>query len=288
MRKFYMLIAFMFVVTILTACGNNENDNAENEEDDTVTPVEVEKVEKKDFKVSRSVYGNTEPQKQSPLQIEEPGELKTLKVSNGDDVKKDQHVATIKTASGEQELEAPKKGEVAKLDTSEGDMVSDEDPLLVVTDTDKLKATFSLTGDNQKHFEKDDKANLYIDDEKYEGKVVSVDSLPNDVGQYDVKVEMDNDDDLLAGTSAKLEIKETREKDTLIVPTDAIVSETDEDFVFIAEDNQAKKVEVDITETQTDQTAVDADLEKDDEVIVKGQFTLTDEADIDVKEGDEE
>lgn len=288
MRKFYMLIALMCVVTVLAACGNNDNDNAENEEDDTVTPVEVEKVEKKDFKVSRSVYGNTEPQKQSPLQVEEPGELKTLKVSNGDEVKKDEHVATLKTASGEQELEVPEKGEVAKLDVSEGDMVSDEDPLLVVNDTDKLKATFSLTGDNQKHFEKDDKANLYIDDEKYEGKVVSVDSLPNDVGQYDVKVEMDNDDDILAGTSAKLEIKETREKDTLIVPTDAIVSETDEDFVFIAEDNQAKKVEVDITETQTDQTAVDADLKKDDEVIVKGQFTLTDEADIDVKEGDEE
>src|SRR5699024_7537199 len=288
MRKFYMLIALMCVVTVLAACGNNDNDNAENEEDDTVTPVEVEKVEKKDFKVSRSVYGNTEPQKQSPLHIEEPGELKTLKVSNGDDVKKGEHVATLKTASGEQELEAPEKGEVAKLDVSEGDMVSDEDPLLVVTDTDKLKATFSLTGVNQKHFEKDDKANLYIDDEQYEGKVVSVDSLPNDVGQYDVKVEMDNDDDILAGTSAKLEIKETREKDTLIVPTDAIVSETDEDFVFIAEDNQEKKVEVDITETQTDQTAVDADVEKDDDVIVKGQFTLTDEADIDVKEGDEE
>src|SRR5699024_238745 len=135
----------------------------------------------------------------------------------------------------------------------------------VVTKTDKLKATFSLTGDNQKLFDKDDEANVYIDDEKYEGKVISIDSLPNDVGQYDLKVEFDNEDDVLAGSSAELEIKETREKDTLIVPTDAIVSETDEDFVYIADDDKAKKVDVDIIETQTDQTAVEGDLEKDDE-----------------------
>lgn len=288
MRKFYMLIAFIVIGAVLSACGDSDNNNNAENEEDSVTPVEVEKVEKKDFKVVRSVYGKTEPDKQSPVPVEEPGELTSLKVSNGDNVDKDEHIATIKTSSGEKEIDAPEEGKVAKLDASEEDMVTDEDPLLVITKTDKLKATFSLTGDNQKLFDKDDEANVYIDDEKYEGKVISIDSLPNDVGQYDVKVEFDNEDDELAGSSAELEIKETREKDTLIVPTDAIVSETDEDFVYIADDDKAKKVDVDIIETQTDQTAVEGDLEKDDEVIVKGQFTLTDEAEIEIKEGEDE
>src|SRR5699024_6614057 len=146
--------------------------------------------------------------------------LTSLKVSNGDEVDKDEHIATIKTSSGEKELEAPEDGKVAKLDASEDDMVTDEDPLLVVTKTDKLKATLSLTGDNHKLFDIGDVAYVYIDDEKYEGNVISNDSLPNDVGQYEIKVEFDNEHDVLAGSSAELEIKETREKDTLIVPTD--------------------------------------------------------------------
>src|SRR5699024_12523416 len=98
----------------------------------------------------------------------------------------------------------------------------------------------------------------------------------------------DNEEDELDGSCAELEIKETREKDTLIVPTDEIVSETDEDFVYIADDDKAKKVDVEIIEPQTDQSAVDGDLEKDDDVIVKGQFTLTDEAEIEIKEGEDE
>lgn len=288
MRQKLTFITLILTCLFIIAGCSGEDENKENEEQ-TVTPVEVEDVQKGNFEIEKSVYGQTTPVKQTPVMLEQPGEMTTLKVENGDEVNKDNHLATVKTPMGNQTINASTDGQIAQLDAKEGAFQSNEDPLMVIVDLDKVTATFSVTSSVRDLFEKDDKVTIHIEDEKYEGKVLAIDSMPNDTGQYPINIEIDNEDkDILPGMAAKLTMKEQRLKDTLIVPTEAIVTEADEDFVFLLDGDHAKKVKVDIQETQSKETAIKADLDKGDQVIVSGQHTLADDSEVDVKEGKED
>lgn len=288
MRKLIFIACFGLIL-ILAACGEDENTEDEAEDADP-TPVEVEQVKTGDFKIKKTIYGNTSPKKQQPIMVEEPGELKTLKVKNGDSVNKDDHLATIKTGAGDVDIDAPIDGTIAQLQTSEGSMTPVEDPLLVVADLDTLLIKIQVTANSRDLFKEDEELTVEIDGEKYKAEVTSIDTVPGESGQYAVELEFDNkDEDVLVGEAAKVSVTEDKVKKTKIVPTEAILTEGDEQFVYIVNDGKAESVEVEVEETQSEESAVKAEtLEKDDEVIVNGHFTLTDEAEVDVQEEEEE
>src|SRR5699024_1810642 len=122
-----------------------------------------------------------------------------------------------------------------------------------------------------------------------EGVILAVDTMPNESGQYPIDVEIDNEEGtILPGMTVSLQMKEVKVEDTIIVPTEAVLTESDEQFVYIREEDQAKRTPVEVQETQSDKTAVEGDLEKGDQVITSGQHTLTDGSTIEVKEGNEE
>src|SRR5699024_9031209 len=130
---------------------------------------------------------------------------------------------------------------------------------------------------------------VYIKDKKHRAEVVSIDTIPNETGQYTIILELDNEDEKMdLGEVADVIIPETRVKDTIIIPTEAIVMDGDDAYVFIVDGDVAKRVPIDIDVSQSDVSAVKGDIAEKDEVIVTGQFTLTDEAEIDiVKDGND-
>src|SRR5699024_3009098 len=143
MRKLVFIVCFGLIV-IIAACGGEE-DAEEETEDVNPTPVEVETVKTGDIKINKTIDGNTSPQQQQPIMVEQPGELKTVKVKNGDSVQKDDHLATVKAGPEEFNINAPTDGTVALLQTSEGSMTSNEEPLLVVADVDNMLVTIKVT-----------------------------------------------------------------------------------------------------------------------------------------------
>src|SRR5699024_8602807 len=84
----------------------------------------------------------TQPIEQTPIMLTQPGELDELKVKNGDNVKKDDDLAVIKSEAGEQTIKAPKKGVVANMPDSTGNMVSNEEPFAMIIDLDDIKIKF--------------------------------------------------------------------------------------------------------------------------------------------------
>src|SRR5699024_8963975 len=110
MKKRVLLTVFMIFTLILSACGNSNN---ENETESEVISVETTEITKGDLTSKKSLYGQTQPIEQTPIMLTQPGELDELKVKNGDNVKKDDDLAVIKSEAGEQTIEAPKKGVVA-------------------------------------------------------------------------------------------------------------------------------------------------------------------------------
>src|SRR5699024_3882676 len=74
------------------------------------------------------------------------------------------------------------------------------------------------------------------------------------------------------GTTGKIAMKETKVKKGLLVPTEAVLQEADENFVYIVQDGKAKKIMVEVIETQTEYTAIKGDVDTKDAVIVNGHF----------------
>ena len=124
---------------------------------------------------------------------------------------------------------------------------------------------------------------MIIDEKKYDAKVKRIDRLPNESGQYEIVAHINNEKgNILLGSVAEIIVEDVKVKDTILIPTEAIITESDETYVFVAENSVAKKISIDVLETQTEQTAVKGKLKEKDDIIVSGQFLLTDGSEIDV------
>src|SRR5699024_1438891 len=236
------------------------------------------------------IYGNTSPKKQQPIMVEQPGELKTLKVKNGDSVQKDDHLATVKAGPEEFNINAPTDGTVALLQTSEGSMTSNEEPLLVVADLDTMLVNIQVTAKARDLFKEEEELTVHIDEEKYQAKVMSIDTLPGESGQYAIELEVDNEDEkVLAGEPAKVSITEDKVKKTKIIPKKTVLTDGAKQYVYIVRDQDAERVTLEVDDTQSEESAIKADdTEKCDQVIVNEHVTLTDEAENDVQDANEE
>src|SRR5690625_3930935 len=301
MRKLFLGVIAILLIGIMTACSEDEEDQSE--ETEKVTPVETVEAEEGDLTIDKTMNGRTKPGSSKPIMLENPGELETLEVENGDEVDKDDTIATIKTPAGNQTLYAPQSGQVTNLKASEGDIVSDEDPLAVIADMESMKIQFTVTAEVQKLINKDKKYKavindkeyeaeityyrfiflviyyrfVLINDKEYEAEITSIDTMPDDTGLYPVEAEVESEDkEILSGMIAQMKVPEKRIKQALILPTEAIVEESDETFIYIMKDDKAVKTKIEVKETQSDKTAIEGEVKKGNQVIVNGQLTLSD------------
>lgn len=286
MRKVLLWMTLLILLMIIAACGQN---NDADEEETTVTSVEVEQIKKDNLQVTKTIYGMIMPQSQMAVTIEQPGEVSELHVQNGEHVSKDDTIAKVKTPMGEMSVTAPRAGKIAKLSAQEGDFQTNEEPLMVVADVDKVKMNVAVSESDRSLFKDDKEVTIHIDEDTYKGKVLPVDPLPNEGGQFTIEIEIDNKDEKISpGTTGKIAMKETKVKKGLLVPTEAVLQEADENFVYIVQDGKAKKIMVEVIETQTEYTAIKGDVNTKDEVIVNGHFTLTDGSEVEViKDGND-
>lgn len=332
MKKKILLALFMIFTLILSACGDSDND--ETKEEDNIVPVETTEVDKGNLKSQKSLYGQTQPNKQTPVMLEMPGELIELKVSNGDKVEKGDALAVVEVTvekpveqpeeepeeepedptedptqdpteedqapvpeapqqpapvemTEEQEektIESPSDGTVASLSSSTGAVVSNEEPLAMIINVDNIKIEATMTQKMRDLFKVDQEVEVEIDNEEYTGKVLALDPLPNENGELVINIRVENEDEkITTGESAKITVNKTLEKDVLIVPTEAVMTTEEESFVYIVKDSKAKKIVVDLLESQTKKTAIKGDIKEKDEVVVNGQTLLSDDVEVDVK-----
>ncbi|MTW87602.1 efflux RND transporter periplasmic adaptor subunit [Virgibacillus dakarensis] len=278
MKRTLLAALAVVVIGLLTACNQDDKENKEAKE--TVTPVETAKVEQGDFVIEKSIYGRTAPASSTPIMVPNPGEITALEVENGDTVDKGDLIATI---SGGQNIYAAKAGEIANLTAEEGSLVSNEDPIAVIADFDTLKIQLTVTSDELNLFEKEAKHNATIDGNEGKAEITSIAKLPNDTGLYPVEATIDNEnEEMLPGEVATLYVPEKKVKDTLIVPTAAIVEEGGESFVYVVKDGKVVKTDVKVKEGQSDKTAIEGELKKGAEVVTSGQLTLEDGSKVNV------
>lgn len=285
MKHVRLLMLIVLGTFVLAACNQDE----EEVEEERIVPIEVTEVETGDITDTQTVYGRTTPIKTTPIMIEAPGEVDKIEAKSGDTVTKDDHLATIQTQAGDVRIKAPADGELAQFSLKEDDVVSGEDPVGMILDTDEMEITLEVTSDVRSLFKPDKKHDTSIRDKSYEAKVDTIDSLPNDHGLYDIMLTFKNKKNkVIAGDIAGVEVTSTIVKDELILPTEAIIEENEGAFVYVITDDKAKKLAVDIIEMRSDFSAIKGDLAAGDEVAVNGQLTLEDGSKVEIVEEENE
>src|SRR5699024_3376004 len=121
------------------------------------------------------------------------------------------------------------------------------------------------------------------EEETHEAEIEYVADAANEAGLFPIDLSFDNETShYKAGVVATVILQDTVIEDSLLIPTAALVEESDETFVYVVEENKAKRVDVTVQATQSAVTAVQAELNEGDPLITSGQLTLSDGSKINV------
>ncbi|WP_249869293.1 efflux RND transporter periplasmic adaptor subunit [Oceanobacillus saliphilus] len=284
MKKMRFGLAAMLMMGILAAC--TEEDAAE-EVEERIVPVETAEAETGDLVVEKTIYGRTAPNSTTPIMLQAPGEVDALEVENGTFVEEDDLIAKISTAAGIQNIRASKDGEIIQLQAAEGEMATSEEPFAIIADMNEMKLQFSVTASVRALITVDDTFTTVIENQEYEVTITEVNVMPDETGLYPIEATVENEEsEILPGLIAVLNIPEKKIEDSILVPTSAVVYEDDLPFVYIINDDRAEKVEISITETQTDKSAIEGDVQPGDQIVITGQLTLSDGDQVDAAKGE--
>ncbi|ARI76099.1 efflux RND transporter periplasmic adaptor subunit [Halobacillus mangrovi] len=184
-----------------------------------------------------------------------------------------------KDQTANEAVTAPTSGEISTLNASEGDFVTNQQPFATVVGLNPMTVTASVTADQLSLFEKGEELEVAIDsiNQTVPSTIQYVSSVPDDTGLYPVEAQVDNEDEKIKpGMMATILLPEIVVENTWIVPTDAVVEEGNETYIYHVVDEKAVRLDVEVVEAQTDRTAIEADLTGDAQVITTGQLTLSD------------
>ncbi len=132
-----------------------------------------------------------------------------------------------------------------------------------------------------------------VPDQEWQGEVAAIGTLPQEsesmtqtgaqAVQYPVHIKFTGETNILKpGFQLIMEI-ETEKKKALVLPMDALVEDGDESFVYVVENNKAKKREVELGITSGQQLEIVKGLTKKDKVILQPSDELENGAEVTVE-----
>lgn len=265
----------LLFVVILAAC--NDSNDQDDVTEERIVPVEVTEVKVDDLIAERAIYGRIQPKDLTPVMSPLPGEITDLEVENGDIVEEDDLIAKVMTQAGVRNIYAPASGEIIELSGKEGSLLPETDPLALILNLDELKISFSVTSAVRDLFVDKEDFTAVIENDSYDIDITSINKMPNDTGLYPVEATVKNKDEkLLPGMVAVVFLPQNVVKQATVLPTEAIIVESEGAYVYKVHNDQVTKVDVTIIETQTDMTAIEGEIEEGDQIVINGQLTLSD------------
>lgn len=174
---------------------------------------------------------------------------------------------------------SPIAGEVISIGAEEGELVSTQTPLFTIVSDGNPKINANITAEQIALFEIGGQVQVMIPALNLEltGTVQSLPKAAVQGGLFNVEISVPDENGVLKyGMAAIIRVEENAVQNTLLVPTSAIVERGEDVYVFIVEEDIAVRKPVEIVQMQSDLTAVNGDLQEGDQIVVKGQLTLSD------------
>lgn len=177
-------------------------------------------------------------------------------------------------------ITAPISGYISALYVSKGQMVSPGAPAFDLANTNMINAQLYVPESVIVKIDQGSKAEINVASagiESLSGTVTSVNPVKDaKTGLFSVKVAVDNEDGTIkSGMIADIVLTISENEDVLIIPNEALINESGEYFVFIANDDIAEKHKVTIGATDGTYTEIIKGIKSGEKVIVEGKEYLS-------------
>src|SRR3989338_4468778 len=207
--------------------------------------------------------------------------------------------AELETKANESILEksnlyAPTAGTIGELNIEEGEAVTQNTLVGSHVRTDRVLATFGITERDINKVSLGQKANVFVDaypERTFEGIVENV--APVIIGTSrtaDVRVRIENPEGiLLPGMFARIKILLYQKRNTLVVPTDALLGKENEQHVFVVdpEEKGVTQTPVVVGYSGVDYVQIDSGINEGDLVVVSGMDRLKEDSKVRILETQE-
>lgn len=286
---------FLIVSTIFTGCGKKADKKTEEEPVETVFAVNVYKAVPRTLDNYLEFGGNVQSSSNVDVFPDvQSGKLSRVLVKVGEKVKKDQVLAEVDASRPGMDyrsspIKAPVAGTVTSFPYTVGQTVSASMSLGKISSTGTLEIKTFVAERFISRLSMNQKAELSFDaypGEKFPAQLVEIDPvLDTSSRTLGIKlVQAPTDSRLKAGMYARIKLITDVHKNTIVIPTNVIVSRNGEDIVYIVDSltNTVKASSVKKGIRVDDKQEVEMGITPGDLVVVKGQALLNDGAKVNV------
>ena len=186
---------------------------------------------------------------------------------------------------------APQSGTLVTMNAVEGSYISNSMPLVVIDGADQMKVTASVSEALVPKLTVGDKAEVSVSaaDATFTATIRSVERAASmQTKLYTVVLTVPADvGGLMSGMFADVTFRTDTAENTIVVPTEAILTSNHVQCVFVVEDGAAKYVEVTTGLTGSGVTEVTSGLTEGEQLVTVGQAYLSDGDPVRVVSGEE-
>ena len=186
---------------------------------------------------------------------------------------------------------APQSGTLVTMNAVEGSYISNSMPLVVIDGADQMKVTASVSEALVPKLTVGDKAEVSVSaaDATFTATIRSVERAASmQTKLYTVVLTVPADvGGLMSGMFADVTFRTDTAENTIVVPTEAILTSNHVQYVFVVEDGAAKYVEVTTGLTGSGVTEVTSGLTEGEQLVTVGQAYLSDGDSVRVVSGEE-
>ena len=197
----------------------------------------------------------------------------------------------LENVDAEGNVLAPQSGTLVTMNATEGSYISNSMPLIVIDGAEQMKVTASVSETLVPKLSAGDTATVYVSaaDQTFTATIRSVERAANmQTKLYNVVLTVPADvDGLLNGMFADVTFHTDVSENTIVVPTEAILTSNDVQYVYVVESDTAKYVEVTTGLTGSGVTEVTSGLTEGQQLVVVGQAYLADGDPVRVVSGEE-
>ncbi|MDQ1317991.1 MAG: Efflux transporter periplasmic adaptor subunit [Candidatus Poribacteria bacterium] len=178
-------------------------------------------------------------------------------------------------------IKAPINGTITQRFLDKGGMASTTKPFVNIANMDVVKITAKVPERELGSIKQGQKAIVKPDaypDEEFTGKLVNISPIIDRTSQTcDIEVEVSNPNQRLKpGMFTRVELTVSENKVALVIPSDSFIKESEDNYVFVADNGKAIKKKVTLGISDGIKIEVISGLNLGEQLIIAGQSTLKD------------
>lgn len=198
-------------------------------------------------------------------------------------------VKDVMDALADPTVRAPIDGTVSNISATAGVIAANSSPALIVSEIGHPQLTVSVSEVLQPFLRVGDPVTVTIpslDDAEVEGTIFSVASVVSQSNAlYEVRIDLPETLEVSVGMFARAHFSTNSRANTVVVPTEAILTREDAQFVYIVEGSTAYRVEVTTGLIGETETEILTGLNGGEQLVTRGQSYLSDGAPVRITEG---